>query len=326
MEAGWLTSWYEKIIKIPFFLRREMRHRESIIMHTVPYMKTYIYDRIPHEVLIEHRVSLAMKDQMTVDKYAKKAERAESELGFDEEVLETRSLQEITEIEKRLISHERQHRESIGYEAQFGKKILQILEIENAEERKIYFKYLEPIIKVAEKKGDYKTLMEEIRLLGPTQTSTMAAIALRLDIRAAGLGMKRLKTDKKRIEAALYTYDRVKENKELAARHLKAALAETEKDLETELHSDSLILKRDFLLTLLTLKYIDDDETIMERYYHDHVMPKLPEQARITDFEKLKEKFVHDMHVLAQGMRRIFAQEKEAEQLAEMVVAGSRRK
>ena len=325
MQSGWLTNWYSKIIKIPFFLRREMRNREKIIMHALPRMKLYIYDRIPPEVLREHRVTLAMKDQMTVVKDARKAEKAESDLEFDEEVLETRSLQELTEIEKRLISHEQQHG-SIGYEAEFGKKILQIMEIEEAEERKIYFTYLEPIIKIAEKKGDFKSIREAVRLLGPAQTNTMAAIALRLDIRAAGLGLKRLKTDKKRIDAALYTYDRVKENKDLGRKHLRDALTETEKDLEREMHSDALIEKRDFLLIMLTLKYMDDDETMMETYYNKHVMPKLPEEERIKDFENLKEKFAHDLHVLAQGMRRIFAQEKEAEKLAQVMIAQSKRK
>ena len=105
-------------------------------------------------------------------------------------------------------------------------------------------------------------------------------------------------------------------------------MAQAEADIQSTLHSDTLVAKRDFLLAILTLKYMDDDEELMQEYYSKHVMPKLPEEERITDFEKLKEKFAGEMHVLAQGMRRIFAMEQETEKLGQEIeaVAHTRRR
>ena len=325
MAEGWLTRWYSKFIKIPFFLRLQMRRRGRVIVHTLPRMKTLIYEKIPNEVLNEHRVTKAMRDQVTLIKEGKKVEKAETDLGFDEEVEETLSLKEIQEIERILLKHEELHG-SIGYEAEFGKQVLSVLVSESEEERQIYFTYLEPIIKLAEKPGDKGTIRELVRLLGSTQTNLFASIALRLDIRASGKGISRLRADKNAIQSALAEWDENK-NKQRAENYLRGALGQTKKDIEATLRGNALVAKRDFLLVILTLKYLNDEEGNMMEYYQDHVMPKLPEDERITDVEKLKKKLAEDMHVLAQGMRRIFAAEKEAQSLAEQVqVAGRSRR
>src|SRR3989338_1379371 len=184
MTEGWLTHYWSKLIKLPYFLRVQMRRRERKIVRSLHHMKFLIYDRIPKEVLKEHRVTRALKDDLRVNKEAKKLEKEEFQLGFDEEIEETLTLREVKEIERTLLEHEVRHGPT-GYEKDFGKKINVTLISENAEERKIYFTYLEPIIKVAEKRGDHKALMEEIRHLGSTQTNIFAAMAMRLDIRSA---------------------------------------------------------------------------------------------------------------------------------------------
>ncbi|MEK6943317.1 MAG: hypothetical protein AABX00_04605 [Nanoarchaeota archaeon] len=324
MTEGWLTRWYSKFIKIPFFLRRQMRKRGRIIEHLLPRMKSLIYEKIPDEVLREHRVTKAMKDQVTLVKEGKKVERAETDLGFDEQVEETLTLKEVKEIETTLLRHEEQHG-SIGYEAEFGKDVLDVLISENEAERDIYFTYLEPIIKLAEKSGDRETVREIVRLLGSTQTNLFASIALRLDIRASGKGIPKLRADKAAIKKGLALWDTHKD-KPRAEGYLRDVLAQTKKDIEATLHSDALVAKRDFLLVILTLKYLNDEEGKMEEYYIAHVMPKIPEDERIKDIEKLKHEFSEDMHVLAQGMRRIFSAEKEAEALAQQIQAVARTK
>ena len=90
-------------------------------------------------------------------------------------------------------------------------------------------------------------------------------------------------------------------------------------DAEATLHNDILVAKRDFLLILLTLKYLEDDELNMWNYYHDHLMPQLPEQERIKGIEDLKKHLAENLHVLAQGLRRIDAAENRARQLARVV-------
>lgn len=317
MAEGWLTHYWSKLIKLPYFLRVQMRRRERKIVRSLHHMKFLIYDRIPKEVLKEHRVTRALKDDLKVNKEAKKLEREEFQLGFDEEIEETLTLREVKEIERTLLEHEVRHGPT-GYERDFGKKINITLIGENAEERKIYFRFLEPIIKVAEKRGDHKALMEEIRHLGSTQTNIFAAMAMRLDIRSASQGISRLRHDKKALQRALAAWDSSK-NKQAALQQLEKILKHIEIDIENTLRSDALVAKRDFLLVILTLWYINDDEKMITKYYLKSVMPKLPEQERIIDFEVLKKKLAEDMHVLAQGMRRIFAAEQEAEKLAQEI-------
>ena len=327
MAEGWLTRWWSKLIKLPFFLRSQMRRRDRKIVRLLHHMKSYIYDKIPQEVLKEHRVTKAVKDQLKVTKEAKALEKAEFDLGFDEEVEEILTLKEIKEIENAILEHEAQHGPT-GHEEEFGKKVAEILSDVESDDRKIYFQYLEPIIKVAEKKGDYRALMEKIRLLGAAQINLFAIVAMRLDIRSASRGISKLRHDKRVIRYSLSEWDEVKENKQKAGVHIKNALAQAEIDMQATLHSDALIAKRDFLLTILTLKYIDDDEEAMMEYYTKHVMPQLPEKERIADIEELKKNFASDMHVLAQGMRKVFSAEQEAEKLAKEieVIAHTRRR
>ncbi len=318
MTEGWLTRYWSKLIKLPFYLRIQMRRREKKTVRILHHMKNEIYKKIPQEVLKEHRVTRALKAQLKVTREAKQIEKDEMDLGYDEEVEEILSLNEIREIERVLLAHEAQHG-STGSEQEFGKKALAILSGTETEDRRIYFTYLEPIIKVAEKKGDYRALMEEIRHLGTTQINLFASIAMRLDIRSASKGITHLRHDKKAIMVALNKWDAAKGNRQKQETQLKNVLAQTQLDIESTLHSDTLVAKRDFLLIILTLWYIDDDEEAMREYYMKSLMPKLPEEERIADFEKVKQNFAKDMHVLAQGMRRIFAAEKEAEKLAQEV-------
>ena len=323
MKGGFLTRWFSKLIKLPFFLRIQMRRRGSKIRHALGFMKEYIYNKIPDEVLIKHRVTKAGRDQVKVGKKAKKAEKAEYVLGFDDEILQTLTLKEIGKIEDKVLAHERQHGPT-GYEEQLGSKILDVMGIARQEDRSDYFTYLEPVIKVAERTGDHKALMEEIRLLGPNQTNLFSAIALRLDIRAAGRGLSKLRADKRMIQRALAQWDAARGDKSKQSKHIGNAFAQTEIDAQAALHNDALVAKRDFLLALLTLKFINDDEGSMVRYYKKHVMPYVPEHERIEDFEELKHKFAEDMHVLAQGMRRIFSLEQDISKSAQQIIVESR--
>ena len=323
--AGWLTRYFSKLLKAPFILRWEMRGEGRKIYHILRIMKLKIYEDIPEKVLKQHRVSAAIRDQFIVNKDAKKVEELEYELGFNEQVEESLTLKEVKEIEAILLKHEREHGET-GYERDFGEKIVKIIGNAHGEDRKVYFTYVEPIIKVAEKPDYNKTLMEQIRLLGSKRTNILAALALRIEIRIASKGLKKLKRDELKIRQALENWDRAKGNKEMQEAHIRNALFEIERVIETDLHNDTLIAKRDFLLTLLSLKYIEDDEKFMREYYRDNVMPRVPELERIKKLEEVKKHMVEHMHVLAQGLRRILSAEEDAQKLAETLIVSSHQK
>ena len=323
--AGWLTKYFSKLLKSPFVLRWEMRGEGRKTYHILRIMKLKIYDKIPEEVLKEHRVSAAIRDQVIVNKDAEKVQDLEYELGFNEQVEESITLKEVQEIERILLQHEREHGET-GFEREFGEKIVKIIGNAHGEDRKVYFTYVEPILKVAEKEDYNKTLMEQIKLIGPEQINFMAALALRLEIRIASQGLKKLRHDKLQIRQALEIWDQAKGDKERQEAHIRNALFEIERDIETDLHNDTLIAKRDFLLTLLTLRYMEDNIVEMEEYYRDHVMPRIPELDRIKEIEEVKKHMVDHMHVLAQGLRRILSAEEDAQKLAEKIIVSSHQK
>lgn len=228
-----------------------------------------------------------------------------------EEVLSLRKIEEILKI---MINFVRKYG-SLGYAVKFAEHVLGILGMSRKETRDIYFKYLEPILKVAEKRGDHKALMEEIRLLGADQTNLMASIALRLDIRASGIGLSKMKHDEKELQGFLHAWEKHAKQRPEFERQIEAELVGIEKDIGV-LHSDALVEKRDFLLSLVTLKYLDDAESQAQEYVLEVVMPKIPEALFIKSIENLKTRLAEDMHELAQGMRIILATEKHAETLA----------
>ena len=320
---GWLTAFWSKIIKFPFVLRYQMRGKGKKIFYLLRHMRFYIYEKIPKEVVEEHRVTQALKDQQKLGKDAKKAVKAEYDLAFDAQVEEALSLKDLRNMENKILEHERLHGPT-GYEEEFGRKIAAILDKAHGEDKKVYFGYLEPMIKVAEKRGDYKSLMAQIRTLGPSQLHALSALALRMEIRTASKELRKLKKDKNKILDALLTWDRVKKNRQLAELHLKTAMAEIEKAIEAELHNDTLITKRDFLLTLLTLQFIDENEILMQDYYHKHIMPQIPESERIKSLEEVKKELADHAHVLAQGLRRILAAEEDSKKMAQEIEARGR--
>ena len=79
MAEGWLTRYWSKLIKLPFFLRRQMRRRERRIVRNLHHIKFRIYDKIPKDVLKEHWVTRALKDEIKVTKEAKKLEKDDFE-------------------------------------------------------------------------------------------------------------------------------------------------------------------------------------------------------------------------------------------------------
>lgn len=320
MAENWVTRWYGKFIKMPIVLRPEMNTERRKVFRFLRHMRFYVYQKIPKDVLEEHRVTQALDEQTTAERDAKHVVEEEFKLAFNAQVEETLTLKEIADIETALLIHESEHG-SIGYEAQFGKKVLLILAAAQGEDKRVYFTYLEPAIKEAENRGNHKALMAQIKTMGTSQLNTLSAIALRLEIRAASRSLRKIRADKQLIKHSLAEWDKAKQDKKAAEQHLKNALAEAEIDMETDLHNETLITMRDFLLVLLTLQCLNDNADNMMQYYRDNVMPKIPEEEHITDVEKIKEKLAEHAHTLAQGLRRILAAEEHAQKLAQQVEA-----
>ena len=325
---GWLTEYYSKIIKIPWIMRRQMRRRATKISRILRHMAYFIYQKITDEVLKRHEVTKAEKDQIRISKDAKKVETAINELAFDEQIEEALTLKEIKEIEKKILLHEEKHG-STGFEAEFGKKIIQIIDEAHGEDREIYFTFVEPIIKVAENTADHRTLVAVMKGMGPNQINRIATLALRLEIRLASKELVRVRHDKSKIEDALSQWDEEQGNKRTQERQIEILFAEVEIDIKTALQNDILIAKRNFLLALLTLKFIDDNNKDAVDFITNTLMPTTPERLRIAELEEVKKKMAEHMHTLAQGLRRIDAAESYARQLAgvieKMAYKGARR-
>jgi hypothetical protein len=286
-------------------------------------MRFLIYEKIPKEVRVNHQVSKGLMDQKAAGKDAQRSVKEEEKLAFNAEVIETLSLKEIEQAQKAELQHIELHG-PIGVEAEQARKSQEILASIHDKERKTYLKWLEPIIKEAEGGVDLNALMAQVRRLGPNQLQILSAVALRFEIRAAGRGVSKLRVDKKLMQKALAEWDSAKHDKEKAEEHLKVVLVQMNIDMENALTNDGQVIQRDFLLALLTLRFINDDELFMTQYYKDNVMPKIPEELRIKELQEVKNHLADYMHTLAQGMRRILAQEERAEKMAKQIEAVAR--
>jgi|GEM_PF-5552484 len=323
MARNWVTAWFSKIWKGPWIVRQEMRHEERKIFHILRHMRFLIYEKIPKEVRVNHQVSKGLMDQKAAGKDAQRSVKEEEKLAFNAEVIETLSLKEIEQAQKAELQHIELHG-PIGVEAEQARKSQEILASIHDKERKTYLKWLEPIIKEAEGGVDLNALMAQVRRLGPNQLQILSAVALRFEIRAAGRGVSKLRVDKKLMQKALAEWDSAKHDKEKAEEHLKVVLVQMNIDMENALTNDGQVIQRDFLLALLTLRFINDDELFMTQYYKDNVMPKIPEELRIKELQEVKNHLADYMHTLAQGMRRILAQEERAEKMAKQIEAVAR--
>ncbi|MBU1005342.1 MAG: hypothetical protein KKC54_04655 [Nanoarchaeota archaeon] len=321
--AGWLTRKFSTILKGPYWLywkeRSEGRNAVILLIH----LRRFVLENIPKDVEQRHNIDKALKEQDRVEEDAKKIVDKGFRLGFNVELNQEIALGIIRKIEKafetaRARNHGKLDAKLARIEAEFQQGLLKVLGEGEKEDREIYFKYLEPAIKIAEKSGDHKTLMADVAQLFKTKEdiSRLAVMAFRWEARGVRKSVVSLEKDERKIEGLLSKAGSKKININKLAANLREAVKIITVHLRNEFRTSFVMWKRDFILTLVMLRLMDLEEAKMEDFVKRHLMPRAPELKNISDIESIKKRLAEDLHVLAQGFRRLIGEERELEGIA----------
>lgn len=335
MMAGWLTQWVSTIFKGPYFLYLKERWEGRKIVGLIIHLRRYVLKKIPEEVRKEHDIDKVLEDQDKVEKQAKKIDKKGFRLGFHVEIDEEKALKIIDKIERVWIRarFKAMKSKNVAFnnalnriEEEFQNELMKVLYEGEREEREIYWKYLEPIIRVAEKSGDHATIMQKVALLFKKEdVSRLASIAFRWEARGERKAVVNLKKDEREIEKLLAELDKKDVNPGRIAKNLRVCVKMVTEHAKNEFRNTYLLWKRDFLLNLVMLRLLDIDEREMMQFIRENIMPKAPEIKNIQDVEEIKNSLAKNAHVLAQGFRRLMGEEKSIIVLAERERAEARK-
>jgi hypothetical protein len=315
---GYLEQKFSTLFKGPYALYWKEKTAGKTAIRLVIHLRRFVFESIPAKVRKDHDIEGALKDQDKLEEDAREAGDGIFRLGFSVELDEEKALEIIQAVEKAFIEARKKHgmdAEVSRIEAEFQARLLKALEESERETKEVYWRQLEPVIKVAEQKGDHAALMAKVSQLFKTKedVSRFASLAFRLEAKAVKRSVADLGKDKGQIESLL----KILRRKSAKTRDIKAKLKEATLKLvphaRKEFKAAYLMWKRDFLLNLVLLNLLDMEEAEEQRFAKEHLMPLSTQLKNIQDIEAIKAVIVKNAHVLAQGFRRLIGEERSLE-------------
>ena len=196
-------------------------------------------------------------------------------------------------------------------EKEFERELLKGVYVGVQEDKTLYWKDLEPIIKVAESGRSEDSLMQKVALFLKTKgdVSKLASIAFRWEARGLRRDTAALKRDEKKMKGIIVGIANTKINREQIVRELSEWIKSVMVHVKREFKNTYLLWKRDFLLILVLLHLLNSEEENDRMYAMKHLMPLEAEKENIKEIEGIKKDIADNAHVLAQGFRRILSEE-----------------
>src|SRR3989338_917476 len=159
MAGGWLTKKFSTILKGPYMLYWKERSEGRKIVKMAIILRRRVLESIPEKVRKKHNIDQALKDQDKVEKEAETINDKGFRLGFNVQLNEERAFGILQKIEQAFMNARKKHK-SLGkelnqIEAEFQREFERALQEAENETKEVYWKQLEPVIKVAEKQGNH---------------------------------------------------------------------------------------------------------------------------------------------------------------------------
>ncbi|MBI2139796.1 hypothetical protein HYU14_02640 [Candidatus Woesearchaeota archaeon] len=324
---GWVKNYYIMVFHktggiLAFKKRMEIRRG----IKNVNRLKREVVVRIPHDVLDEHDIEAASKDQGNAEDYAEIVGENVVKLGFNTQIEMSEGLDYLHKIETDISDARRNHPGKFTKEIkELGRKFQLSMEEQTDEvekqERGLYLGELAAIIGYAGKgAASDPNLMAKVAqfMKEKEQVSNLGRLGGRLTIQAIKSGVIALKAKEKKINGELRKLVQKGTEKDhgQAIKELGRLFKDIEANMKKAFEGAYYLLRRDFLLCLTDLNLLNDEEKQMQQYVIQHYMPKALEDSHKEKIEELKERLQKKLQVLAQGFRRIIASEEKLEKEA----------
>ncbi len=325
---GYVEKKYATIFKGPWMLyfRQASGGRKSVRL--IIALRRLVLDVIPKEVAKKHNIEKALKKQDKVEDIAEEIDDKMYNVAFEIELDQEKAFEIIGKMEAAWEKAMKKGKKRDGrailrkMNAEFQAELIKILKEEEDEEKEIYWRYLEPVIKSSEKEG--QAMMAKIAQMFKTKedVSRLAAVAFKWGARALRKSTINLKQDEHQLEIALKQLEEADSKKiGKATSKLRDIDRRIIAHASKEFKSTYLLLKRDLLLDIVLLNLLNTDDQEMRKFVAQHFMPQAPELKNMEDLKRIKKDIAEHGHVIAQGLRRLIAEESNIRGIAERNMA-----
>lgn len=334
--VGYLTEKLTTVFKGPWMMYWKERGEGNKAVKWMILLRKLVFETIPEEVVKEHNITKAIKDQNKVEKVTEEIDKETYMLAFNVEVEMEKAWGIImqTEVEwERFMREENERNKNAALliarvDEDYQKRLIRLSDEQGSLERDAYLRLLEPVIREAEFEGAKSVMMKNVALLFKTKkdVSRFAAIAIRWGAGAVRRNLKGLKKESRELKN---TFLRIRETKGKEVGKLINSLKAINNAMvvhaEKEFSNTYLLLKRDLLLDMVLLGILNEENMEMRNFIEKNLMPRAPELENMGDIKEIKEEIARHCHVLAQGLRRLIHTQAELKSMARRELVMARR-
>jgi len=324
---GYLRQKWWIVFKGPWMLYFKESHGGKKSVRAIILLRSLVTKIIPNAVVQEHNISKALHAQKRAGKLAEQADQKSYMLAFNVELELEQVFKLLEKLEDAWSKISRKLKKGnirdgamiAELDEHFQAELIKLLKQEDSEEKEIYWKYLEPVIKTAENKSDSKAMMAKVAQMFKTKEdiSRFAAIAFKWGARAERKGFVGLSKDLRGVQGIVNRLGKKNANVKGLANSLREMDKKIIGNVKKEFKSTYLLLKRDMLMDLVLLGILNKSNKWARQFIQQHLMPKAPELENMSELNKVRESIKTHGHILAQGLRRLIAQESNIRGRAE---------
>ena len=314
---GYVEKKLTTVLKGPLSISLKQRFEARRYVNGIIRMRR-ILDAISEEVRQKHNIAKALKLQDRVEELARRIIENGFLLGFNGEMGMEKALAKIRAIIGDWEKADREgklSRELKAQDADFQRKIWGDVVKGEKQQRELYFRLLEVMIRLGESRGDNSNMMASVALLFKQKegVSRFAKFAFRGEARGERRGIVGLGKDESEIKGYLESLGHKKVDAKKVLRNLAMWDGRAIANEEEEFKESYLLWKRDFMLNLILLHLLQEHVVMMRQFISERLMPMAAEEKNIKDIQEIRGKLAQNGHILAQGFRIIIAQEKRIE-------------
>lgn len=329
---GYYSEKYKKLIRWNPWLTFQERRKTSKMDHLMRRIANKIYTEIPKDVK-EHYITKALKEEKKVIRWARAVVKYEDTVDIDVTIQQEKGLKLLDRIQKEFEKVQKNEQKA---EMKFPKlrnefrkvnrmyadAIIEALSGAEKGERDLYGR-IAAIIKSAGKENDLTVFMQKVRtIVREIDPGIWQQITQRREERTISQVQKEIRKDQgkfQKLDDELKKLMNSKEKKEKIEPRIEKVLREilkNENALKAHLKlfflDSQRVLKRDFLTSMLLLKYLDDLSNSDKFDIAKKWLPELPAEKCIEEIDKLKLKVAHHFHTIAQSIRIMVSGMQEA--------------
>ena len=328
---GYILKKYSTFFKSKgmLYLKESLESRK--VAKSLIRMHELIYKKIPENVEVKHLITKALKEETEVKDKSKKADDKSQKLAFNIILEEEKGTDAIKKIEDAMLKLKEEAKkdknkfpkiakEIENAERLFGRQLYERLNNVSKEDRDEY----RDILNIVKAAGESKEMISALRAKMIEDPSMFKRWLIKLESKSVRNHLAMMERNEKEMEKGIRDIELLLKGKNVdfnkAMQKLNNSIKLFLDNLQITFESAFKVLKRDFQLILILIKYLNDIEQKGELWIKSNLVPPETQKNINTEFDKIKVEIGTHIRNTGQGIRilegEIGEEIKEAERIA----------